>query len=64
MDRNDAAIRDAVLLEEASKFPHRGQVRVACGAIVEEGEPTGTLNLQVNNAEIRALALDIQRKRK
>lgn len=64
MKREDqVAERDAALLEAASRIHHRGEVKIVCGALVEAGEPTGTLNLQVRLNEIDALAAQIRRER-
>lgn len=56
--------RDAALLEAASKIPHRGALSVVCGAIVEAGEPTGAVNLQVRLQEINRMAVEILRAKR
>lgn len=55
--------RDAALLEAAKKYHPHGKIAIVCGVIVEDGEPTGTVNLQVRNDAIDALAVQIKRQR-
>lgn len=55
--------RDAALLKAAGQFSYRGALSVVCGAIVEQGDPTGTVNLLVRLKEVDKIAAEIRAKR-
>lgn len=63
MKVTEQAVRDAELAEAAQKYHPKGKISVESGAIIEEGEPTNTVNLLVRLDEIDALAQTIKAAR-
>lgn len=57
------AIRAYVEARAAMEAARGRKVSVVCGAIVEEGEPTGSLNLHVRQEIIRAMAAALRERR-
>jgi len=64
MDHSETS-RFNPLAEFIAKLPAKRQARISivCGAIVEKGDPSGSLNLRFRSELAHALAVEIARKR-
>lgn len=59
------ACQAAALAEaQAKQLSRNPALKVNCGALVADSDPTGSANLQANLDAIQALALEIQRARR
>lgn len=67
MDHSEASriARDEAINAFIAKLSPKRQARVSivCGAIVEAGDPSGSLNLRFRSEQAHALALEIARNR-